>query len=90
MPMSGTPIYKTRYAFHTISNYKFLISNLVLKYSPHFSIAHGTGNNPMAIKANKLFPHPRPKVSYICRPARGRTAPKTLLISVFAARALAA
>ncbi len=66
------------------------MSNFLLMLSPYRFRTHGTGIHASAMNPKRLFPQPRPRVSYIFGPARGKTAPMTLRISVLAARTLAA
>lgn len=53
-------------------------------------IQNGSGASANAMKPSRLLPHPKPRASYMDRPANGSTAPATDRTTVLAASELAA
>lgn len=66
------------------------MANFLRKNSPYFINRIGTGISATAMKPSRLLPQPRPSLSYMGRPARGRTAPRMERTTELAARAEAA
>jgi hypothetical protein len=64
--------------------------DLFLILSPYLMKNNTNGRFASAMKANKVFPHPKPRALYILWPHSGKRAPPTLLKTVLAAAALAA
>jgi hypothetical protein len=67
-----------------------LIGYLSLITFPYLNNSAGTGINATARKPSKLFPQPKPNVSYIVGPASGSRAPKRQRRAVIPAMAEAA
>lgn len=72
------------------ARYSNLTTNFCRQRSPTLRRNKGTTPSPIAKNARRVFPHPRPNLSYIGRPASGIMDPAIARKMLAAAKALAA